>query len=82
MVKVKIYTSDYCPYCIRAKMLLKKLGQEYEEVHVGGDVMDELVKKTGWSTVPQIFIDGKFIGGCDDMFKLRDEGKLNKLLGK
>ncbi|MCA9496311.1 MAG: glutathione S-transferase N-terminal domain-containing protein [Nanoarchaeota archaeon] len=80
MVKVKVYSRDYCPYCVKAKMLLKKLNQDFEEVHVDDKVMDDLIVKTGWRTVPQIFIDDKFIGGCDDIFKLYEEGKLNKLL--
>ena len=80
MVKVKVYTTSFCPYCIRAKMLLKSLKQDFEEVKVVGDEFAKLSEKTGSMTVPQIFIGDKFIGGCDELYALRDSGELSNLL--
>ncbi len=85
MAKVEIYSTDYCPYCTRAKDLLTRKGAEYTEYDVTHD--DEgrikLVEKAGGRrTVPQIFIDGKHIGGFDDLSALDKEGKLDELLAK
>lgn len=83
MAKVEIYTKFTCPYCIRAKMLLEKKGVEAEEIAVdfGGDRKQEMINRAnGRMTVPQIFIDGRHIGGCDDLFELEDAGKLDELL--
>lgn len=83
MAKIEIYTTNYCPYCKKAKSLFEQLGVEYEEHDITDnedDVMDTLIKKTGMSTVPQIFIDGKLIGGCDDLHALYKSGELEKLL--
>jgi glutaredoxin 3 len=81
MVKVKIYKKAICLYCIRSKMLLKSLKQDFEEETVDDSKIEELAKETGLLTVPQIFIDGKCIGGCDDLYELKETGKLDKLLG-
>lgn len=81
MAKVKIYTKTICPYCIRAKMLLKSLNQEFEEKTVTDDKIEELSKETNLLTVPQIFIDGKCIGGCDELYELKEKGKLYDMLG-
>ncbi|MBI3785591.1 MAG: glutaredoxin 3 [Deltaproteobacteria bacterium] len=83
MVKVVIYTTPYCPYCVRAKQLLNHKGAAFEEIDVGDD--DELREKMieesgGRRTVPQIFIDGKAIGGCDELYALDQEGELDRLL--
>ena len=83
MSKVEIYTTNYCPYCKKAKALLNELGADFVEIDITDnedDAMDKLTAKTGRSTVPQIFIDEKFIGGCDDMFALHRSGELEKLL--
>jgi len=81
MVKIEIYSTNYCPYCQKAKMLLKSLNLEFNEINVSSpDAMEELVEKTGMQTVPQIFINDKLIGGCDELFALRDSGKLNDLI--
>ncbi|MDD3419894.1 MAG: glutaredoxin 3 [Candidatus Gastranaerophilales bacterium] len=83
MAKIEIYTTNYCPYCKKAKSLFEQLGVDYEEHDITDnedDIMDSLIKKTGMSTVPQIFIDGKLIGGCDDLYALYKAGELEKLL--
>lgn len=82
--KVEIYTKDYCPYCTKAKLLLDQLGAAYVEYNIqhDADKMAELQeRRPGSRTVPQIFIAGAPIGGCDDMYALQAEGKLKPLLG-
>lgn len=83
--KVEIYTWRSCPFCIRAKDLLKKKGVEFIEYSVDGDeaarsAMAE--KSNGRRSVPQIFIDDLHIGGCDDIYALNAQGKLDELLKK
>ena len=83
MSKIQIYTTPICPYCIRAKSLLKKKGAKYEEIDVFMDheARAEMEKKAhGRRTVPQIFIGEKHVGGCDDLYALEHEGKLDPLL--
>ncbi len=83
MAKVEIYTTDYCPFCKRAKALFDAKGATYAEIDVSGDddARIALVKKAGgMRTVPQIFIDDQHIGGFDDAAKLDKEGKLDALL--
>lgn len=67
--KVTIYSTDYCPYCHAAKMLLKSRGLEYTEIDVTRDMekRDEMVERTGRRTVPQVFFGDKHIGGNDDL---------------
>jgi len=78
-----MFTTLICPYCIRAKMLLKKKGVTFEEIDVSGDhdMRDWLVKTTGRRTVPQIFIEDEPIGGFDEMAALDRAGELDKKLG-
>lgn len=80
--EIKIYTTPWCPYCISAKKLLDKKGVTYDDMDVSyeQDIRTELRKMTGSRTVPQIFINGQTIGGCDDLFALEKAGKLDKLL--
>ena len=83
MAKVEIYTKDWCPYCVRAKRLLAESGAELVEyaVDMGGDKKIEMIQRAGGrTTVPQIFIDGRHVGGCDDLFDLAASGKLAALL--
>jgi glutaredoxin 3 len=80
---VKVYVTTFCPYCVRAKSLLKQRDVPYEEVDVTGDSDKRawLVKASGgMRTVPQIFIDGKPIGGSDELHALDRSGELEKLL--
>lgn len=83
MPKVKIYTTPICPYCVRAKALLKKKGATFDEVDVfmDADARQEMEDKSnGARTVPQIFIGEKYVGGCDDLYALESEGRLDPLL--
>jgi glutaredoxin 3 len=82
--KVEIYTKWGCPYCTRAKALLDAKGVVYDEydVTLGGPKRAEMVERApGATTVPQIFIDGGAIGGCDDLHALEAAGRLDPLLG-
>lgn len=83
MKRVTIYTSQSCPYCIKAKQLLDMKGVNYEELRTdeSAELADEAVKKSGGiRTVPQIFIDDHHVGGCDELCALDREGKLDPLL--
>jgi len=83
MAKIEIYTKAFCPYCTRAMRLLDAKGAEVEEfdISLGGPKRAEMLDRAGGrSTVPQIFIDGKHIGGSDDLAALDREGKLDALL--
>ncbi len=82
MSKVKIYTTSYCPYCLKAKALLTKKSVAFEEIVVVNDELkEELIKKSfGRRTVPQIFIGDHHVGGFDDLYALEKEGKLDALL--
>ena len=81
MSKVKVYTTPYCPYCTRAKMLLKSKDVAFEEIDVSDDdKRSELVERTNWRTVPQIFIGDEFVGGYDELQALDDEGRLDAML--
>ncbi|MFA6600302.1 MAG: glutaredoxin 3 [Candidatus Omnitrophota bacterium] len=79
---VRIYTKQVCPYCRRAKELLKSKEVAFEEVDVSEDQAkrDELAAKTGMATVPLIFIGDQFVGGSDDLQELEDSGKLDGML--
>ena len=83
MKKVTLYTTIFCPYCRRAVKLLDSKGVDYLNINVNKEpaLFEEVKKQTGWRTVPQIFIEEEFIGGCDDMYQLDSEGKLDALLG-
>lgn len=83
MARIEIYTKAFCPYCHRAKDLLAAKGQAFEEhdITMGGPQRTEMIDRAnGGTTVPQIFIDGRHIGGCDDMMALDRAGKLDPLL--
>ncbi|MFQ3595180.1 MAG: glutaredoxin 3 [Sphingomonadaceae bacterium] len=84
MARVEIYTKFLCPYCSRAKALLKERGATFAEydITLGGPKRQEmLARASGRSTVPQIFIDDRHIGGCDDLVALDRAGGLVPLLG-
>ncbi len=83
MPPVTIYTKAWCPYCMAAKELLEAKGVAFQEIEITGkpDLRDEMVgKANGRSTVPQIFIGERHIGGCDDLYALDRRGELDKLL--
>lgn len=80
---VVMYATRFCPYCMRARRLLKSKNVDYKEIPVGGDgsLWEEMEQRSGRNTVPQIFINDKSIGGYDDMALLNLDGQLDKLLG-
>lgn len=84
MAEVVIYSSLFCGYCARAKKLLDGKGVSYTDIDVMAEPKrkPEMIERAGGrTTVPQIFIDGKHIGGCDDLHALDAQGKLDPLLG-
>ena len=84
MATIEIYTKFFCPYCTRAKALLDGKGAAYEEIDVTMDRagFDAMVARAGGRrTVPQIFIDGRHIGGSDDLAALDAKGELDALIG-
>ncbi|RMQ42169.1 Glutaredoxin 3 [Pseudomonas cichorii] len=82
MPEVIVYSSDYCPYCTRAKQLLQSKRVAFNEIRVDGkpQVRAEMVAKAGRTSVPQIWIGSSHVGGCDDLFALERAGKLDQLL--
>ncbi|CAI3954443.1 Glutaredoxin (GrxC) (PDB:1AAZ) [Commensalibacter communis] len=83
MAKVEIYTQPGCPYCQKALMLLQAKNADFQEISApkGTPQREEAINRSGGkTTVPQIFIDGKAIGGCDDLMALNQSGELQKLL--
>jgi glutaredoxin 3 len=83
MSQVTIYTKAYCPYCVRAKSVLDNKGVSYQEVRIDEqpELRPEMIERAGGrSTVPQIFIGARHIGGCDDMLALDANGQLDPLL--
>ena len=83
MARVEIYSSMFCPYCHRAKRLLQAKGVTFEEIDVDEQPARrrEMIDRAGGSrTVPQIFIDGRHVGGCDDIHALDRKGELDPLL--
>tara|TARA_Y100001968_G_scaffold307743_1_gene325842 strand:- start:3162 stop:3407 length:246 start_codon:yes stop_codon:yes gene_type:complete len=76
-----MYTTEYCPYCERARQLLNHKNIAFDEIRVDNDPQkrEEMISKSQRHTVPQIFINGKAIGGCDDLYALEASGKLDTL---
>ena len=84
MKKVEIYTWQYCPFCIRAKSLLNKKNIEFIEYKIDGDesAREKMSERSnGKRSLPQIFIDNNSIGGCDDLYSLEEDNKLDSLIG-
>lgn len=85
MTAVRMYTTQICPYCVRAKALLKQRGvEQIEEIRVDLDPAqrDQMVALTGRRTVPQIFIGSTHVGGCDDLVALDQQGALLPMLAR
>ena len=83
MARVEIYVKTTCPYCIRATRLLERKGVVYESyvLDYGGPKREEMIQRAhGRTTVPQIFIDDRHVGGCDDLHALDRAGTLDRLL--
>ena len=84
MPKIEIYTQPGCPFCIRAVQLLTSKNVEFKEINAprGSAEREQAQERSGGgTTVPQIFIDEKCVGGCDNLMALERQGKLNALLG-
>ena len=84
MKKITIYTTPYCPFCIRAKQLLKNKNIDFQEIDLSRepDQFDEMSKKSnGARTVRQIFVNDTHIGDCDYIHELDNQGELDKILG-
>ena len=83
MATIQIYTKAWCPYCAKAKALLHAKGLQYDQVDVTSDetVQQDMIRRSGRRTVPQLFIDGESIGGYDDLANLNATGELDRRLG-
>lgn len=81
--RVVIYSSPFCGYCSAAKRLLKSKDIDFEEINIVFDAAkrEEMIALSGRRTVPQIFVDGTHVGGCDDLYELEARGGLDTLLG-
>jgi glutaredoxin 3 len=85
MASVQVYTTEYCPYCVRAKALLKRKGVAFDEIDVTYDAVarEEMVELAGGRrTVPEIVINGQIIGGYDELKALDDAGELDAILSQ
>jgi len=83
VARVEVYAKTFCPYCVRAQHLLDSKGIDYQLYVIGfdGPKRDEMIKRAkGRTTVPQIFVDDRHIGGCDDLMRLEHAGQLDRLL--
>jgi glutaredoxin 3 len=82
MSEVVMYTTQYCPFCVRAKALLRQKGIAFEEIDIGADadLRAKMIEASGRRTVPQIFINGTAIGGCEELRALDEQGELDRLL--
>ncbi|HXA34755.1 MAG TPA: glutaredoxin 3 [Steroidobacteraceae bacterium] len=80
--EVTLYTSDWCPYCRRARDLLMQKNLVFNEVNVEDEpkFREEMIARSNRRTVPQIFIGDKHVGGCDDLFELDRSGELDRLI--
>ncbi|WP_395665124.1 glutaredoxin 3 [Methylocella sp.] len=84
MPEITIYTTATCPYCRRAKELLAKKGLPFKEIPVDGEpeLRAELAQRAGRTSVPQIFFGAHHVGGCDDLYDLHYDGKIEQLLAE
>lgn len=84
MTSITLYTTRWCPFCIRAKQLLSDKGYSFEEISVDNDPAkrQEMTEKAGATSVPQIWINQQHIGGCDELYKLERNGQLDSLLAQ
>lgn len=83
MANIEVYSGDFCPYCSRAKSLLKKKGLEFSEYNVRKDIQRQAEmqdRAPGSRTIPQIFINDRHVGGCDDLYALERRGELDSWL--
>lgn len=82
--EIVIYSSQYCPFCFRAKAILQQKGAVFTELNVDGNpqLRQEMMQKSGRHTVPQIWIGERHVGGCDDLMALNASGELDNMLGR
>ncbi len=82
MPKIEIYTQPWCPYCSQAVTLLQKKGVAFQEIDAphGTPQRKEAIARSGQTSVPQVFIDGRHVGGCDDLMALERSGRLDPML--
>ncbi len=82
--EITMYTTRYCPYCVRARILLEGKGVAFEDIAVDGNsaLRQEMVEKSMCYTVPQIWIGDQHIGGCDELYQLERQGELDALLSE
>jgi len=82
MPTVVMYSTGFCPYCVRARMLLDRKSVIYTDIRVDLEpaLRAEMIQRSGRTSVPQIFIDDFHVGGCDDMYALEQQGQLDPLL--
>lgn len=83
-VRVVMYGTPHCSYCMAARMLLKKKGVEFDEISVSGDtaMREQMEKLSGKRSVPQIFVGDQPVGGFDELYALDQDGRLDELLGR
>lgn len=84
MPNVVMYSTKFCPFCVRARMLLEKKGVDYTDIRVDKEpqLRQEMAEKAGRSSVPQIWIDDYHVGGCDELYALEHQGQLDNKLGQ
>ncbi|KTD05331.1 glutaredoxin 3 [Fluoribacter gormanii] len=82
MAEIIMYSTGYCPYCVKARELLQQKHATFTDIRIDlqPELRDEMITKSGRRTVPQIFINGQHVGGCDDLYALEAQGKLDQLL--
>lgn len=82
--EIEIYGTEYCSYCMAARMLLKQKGLSFSDILVSKDpdARRDMEQRSGRSSVPQIFIDGQPLGGFDELYELEQNGELDRLLGR
>jgi len=84
MTDILLYTTSWCPYCVRAKMLLDRKGLEYREINLDQEPAKrlEMMERSGRRTVPQIFFGETHVGGCDDLYALERQGGIDELMAQ
>lgn len=84
MVDVVMYSTPWCPFCVRAKRLLTEKGVVFTDIDISGsgELRQEMIQRSGQRTVPQIWIGEQHIGGCDDLYALERKGQLDSLLAQ
>ena len=82
MKAITLYSNAWCPFCRRAKMLLEQKGVQYTEIDIEREsgMRQEMIERSGRTSVPQIFVEDIHVGGCDDLYAFEQQGKLDLLL--